>query len=130
MICLMVLYCKKNQEKTSLVSEKITESVYASGIVKTKNQYQVFSSVNGLIRKIFVTEGDTVKTGTALISIVNEMASLNTDNAKLAAEFAAMNANQDKLNELRLNIDLAKSKKENEGILLQRKRNLWTQNIG
>lgn len=130
MICLMVLSCKKNQEKTSPVSEKITESVYASGIVKTKNQYQVFSSVNGLIRKIFVTEGDTVKTGTALISIVNEMASLNTDNAKLAAEFAAMNANQDKLNELRLNIDLAKSKKENEGILLQRQRNLWTQNIG
>ena len=128
--CLMILSCKKSQEKTSPVSEKITESVYASGILKTKNQYQVFSSVNGLISKIFVTEGDTVKAGTALISIVNETASLNTDNAKLAAEFAAVNANQDKLNELRLNIDLAKSKKENEGVLLQRQRNLWTQNIG
>jgi HlyD family secretion protein len=47
--------CKSNQEKTKPTTENITESVYAAGIIKTKNQYQVFSTVNGLIRQILVT---------------------------------------------------------------------------
>jgi len=122
--------CKENFEKTKPSVENITESVYASGIVKTKNQYQVFSTVNGLIRQILVTEGDIVKKGDPLIRIVNETSKLNMDNAKLAADFAAVNANQDKLNELKINIDLAKNKMDNDMLLLQRQRNLWAQSIG
>jgi HlyD family secretion protein len=122
--------CKSNQEKTKPTTENITESVYAAGIIKTKNQYQVFSTVNGLIRQILVTEGDIVKKGDPLMKVLNETAQLNTENAKLAADYAAVNANQDKLNELKINIDLAKSKMENDQLLQQRQRNLWLQNIG
>ena len=122
--------CKQKQEKTKPVTENITESIYAAGIIKTKNQYQVFSTVNGLIQQILVTEGDIVKKGDPLIRILNETSQLNADNAKLSADYAAVNANRDKLNELKINIDLAKSKKDNDLLLLQRQRNLWSQDIG
>ena len=46
--------------------EKITESVYASGIIKSKNQYQVYAAVSGLIQQILVSEGDVVKKGDML----------------------------------------------------------------
>lgn len=127
---LLLLSCKNKTEKTSPVVQDITESVYASGIVKTKNQYQVFSTVNGLIKKILVTENDTVKKGTPLMIVQNETARLNTDNARLAADYASVNANQDKLNEVKISADLAKNKMDNDNLLLQRQRNLWAEGIG
>lgn len=110
--------------------ENISESVYASGIIKSKNQYQVFSTVNGLIQQLFVTEGDIVKKGDPLIRVLNETSKLNTENARLAAEYADVNANMDKLNELKATIDLAKSKMMNDSSLLLRQRDLWSKQIG
>lgn len=102
--------CNSSREKTTPVIENITEAVYASGVVKAGNQYQVFSTVNGLIRQILVKEGDSVKTGQPLIILTNETALLNADNAKLVAGYNAVSTNLEKLNELKLNIDLARSK--------------------
>ncbi len=122
--------CKSKQEKIKPVEEKITESVYASGIVKSKNQYQVFSAANGLIAQVFVTEGDMVKKGDPLFRLTNTTAQLNTENATIAADYASVNANTEKLNELKINIDLAKTKMENDASLAERQRNLWAQQIG
>jgi HlyD family secretion protein len=131
-ICLFLgfLSCKKEQEQTQVKVETITESVYASGIVKSKNQYQVFSTANGLIQRLYVSEGDKVKVGDPLFQVLNKTAQLNTENARLAADYADLTANSDKLNELKINIDLAKSKKASDSLLLERQRNLWAQQIG
>ncbi len=126
----LIFSCKKKQEQLHPVEEKITESVYASGIVKSKDQYQVFSSANGLISKILVTEGDLVKKGDALIRLTNTTAQLNTENARLSVDYAAVAANKEKLNELQYSISLAKSKMNNDAALLERQRNLWSQQIG
>lgn len=67
--------CSKKAEKTQPVVEDITESVYASGIVKSKNQYQVFSTVNGLIQEVFVAEGGLVKKGDPILRVLNESSS-------------------------------------------------------
>lgn len=128
-ICLLSS-CKSKWEKTQPVVEKISESVYASGIIKSRHQYQVFSKVNGLIVNIPVTEGDTVKKGDPLMVILNETAKLNTENAALSAAYASVSANEDKLNELKVNIDLAKNKLNNDSLLLARQRRLWQQQIG
>jgi HlyD family secretion protein len=112
------------------IVQNITESVYASGIVKSKNQYQVFSSVNGIIQQVHVKEGDVVQKGDAIITLVNEASKLNAENAQLAALYASVPQNVDKLNELKVNIDLAKTKMQTDSALLQRQRNLWTQAIG
>ncbi|MBP6812229.1 MAG: efflux RND transporter periplasmic adaptor subunit, partial [Saprospiraceae bacterium] len=58
---LLLSACKKEPEKTQPVMERITESVYASGIIKSKNQNQDFSTVGGLIQQILVKEGDVFK---------------------------------------------------------------------
>lgn len=122
--------CKKTTETLSPVRESITESVYASGILKSKNQYQVFASVNGLLQKVYVEEGDTVKKGTPLFSILNETSKLYRENAQLSAALADSRANEIKLDELKLTIDLAKSKMQNDSMLMVRQQSLWDQNLG
>lgn len=128
-ICLLSS-CKSKWEKTQPAVEKISESVYASGIIKSRHQYQVFSKVNGLIVSIPVTEGDTVKKGDPLMMILNETAKLNAENAALSADYARVSANEDKLKELKVNIDLAKNKLSNDSLLMTRQRRLWQQQIG
>ncbi|WP_235905993.1 efflux RND transporter periplasmic adaptor subunit [Ginsengibacter hankyongi] len=122
--------CDKRQVKIHPAKENITESVYASGIVKSRDQYEVFSPVNGLIQKIFVREGDTVKKNDAIIEVKSETAKLNIENAKLTLENAEVRANMDKLNEAQTNIIFLKSKLKNDSSLLERQRNLWNNNIG
>ena len=122
--------CKSKQEKIKPVEEKITESVYASGVVKSKNQYQVFSAVNGLVAQVLVSEGDIVKKGDPIIRLSNSTAQLNSENARISADYSSITANSEKLNELKINIELAKTKMENDASLLERQRNLWAQQIG
>jgi len=125
------LACKSNEEKIKPTTEPITESVYASGIVKSKNQYQVFATVNGLLKEALFTEGSLIKKGDILFKIQNTSAQLNKENAMLAENFASINEKySDKLNELKINIDLAKSKWRNDSIMLERQKALWAQNIG
>ena len=129
-ILVLLTACKDKVETTSPVRESITESVYASGVLKAKNQYQVFPTVSGLVQKIHVKEGDTVKKGAALFTILNETSRLVRENAQLAAELADIRANRTKLDELQLNIDLLKNKMLNDSLQLARQQSLWLQNIG
>lgn len=122
--------CKSTQEKTKPVVEKITESVYASGIVKTKNQYQVFSTVSGIINKILVTENDLVKNGAPLMLVSNETSKITRENAVLAANYADLNTNKDKLTDLENSIAFAESKYSNDSAIFKRQQNLYNQNIG
>jgi len=126
----IALSCKSGFEKTSPKIETISESVYASGVVKSKDQYQVYSTVNGLILDILVHEGDQVRKGDTLIRVRNEPSKLNTDNAKLAVDNADLYANSDKTSEAKVTIDFARSKMKNDSLLLERQRNLWSQKIG
>ncbi len=122
--------CGKSPEKTQPKLERITESVYASGIIKSKNQYQVFSTMSGLVQQILVKEGDLVKKGDALFVLQSESSKLNAENAKLSADYADLNTSGDRLKELKGVIETAKSKMLNDSLLLLRQRGLWAQQIG
>jgi multidrug efflux pump subunit AcrA (membrane-fusion protein) len=128
-VCLLMT-CKDKVETTSPIRENITESIYASGILKSKGQYQVFATVNGLIQNVLVDEGDTIKKGAPLFIIQNEISTLSRESAQLAADLADYKANQSKLEELKLNIDLSKSKMFNDSLLMVRQQSLWAQNLG
>ena len=69
---LTLVSCKSKQEKIKPTISDISESIYASGIIKSKNQYQAYATVNGIIQDVFVSEGDSVKIGTPILSISNE----------------------------------------------------------
>lgn len=130
-LCSFVLvYCKDDVEKIKPVKGPISESIYAAGFIKSKNQYQVFSTVNGIIDQVYVSEGDTVKKGSLLLSISNEAQRLNKENAELAAQYYDLNANQGKLNEAKQSIELSRYKLVNDSILYSRQAELWKQQIG
>jgi HlyD family secretion protein len=122
--------CGEKAETIKPVISSISESIYASGTVKSNHQYQAFATVNGIIQDVFLTEGDTVKKGDAILSIVNDAQRLNKENAELAASFADMNANQGKLNDAQQTIELALHKMRNDSLLYYRQQALWQQNIG
>ena len=122
--------CKKKTESIKPQFEDITESVYASGVVKSENQYQVFSTVNGLLNEVYVSEGDVVNKNTLLFSIFNQVSALNRENANLNAEFSDLGNNQSKIQDLKISIELAFKKMKEDSILYVRQSNLWKQEVG
>ena len=117
-------------ESVSPTKEKITESVYASGFVRSNNQYQVYAKSSGVLEKVWVKEGDMVKKGQILFTLSNQVSKLNADNAALTAANSDYRANMDKLNDLNLTIELGKKKLDNDLSMLNRQRKLWNEQIG
>jgi RND family efflux transporter MFP subunit len=130
LISLLLFSCGKKTEQYTVSEEPITESVYASGTVKSKNQYQVFSKTNGLVEDVFIEEGALVKKGDPILRLTNSSSRLNAANAKLALELANQNAKGEKLKELQVGIELAKNKYLNDSLLWLRQKSLWDQQIG
>lgn len=131
-LCLAILLasCSKKQETITPLLTSITESVYASGFIKSENQYVVFPTVNGTISKVLVEEGDTVTTGTPLLVIANETQRYSKDNAALLERLNDEKENEDKKTESQLTVDLAKSKMAFDSGLYFRQKALWEQQIG
>ncbi len=133
-ICTILFFvftgCNQKIITTSPVEEKISESIYASGLVKSKNQYQVFSSANGVVTELMVEEGDKVKSGQVIMRLENTTAQLNVESAALAATNATVLNNAEKLRDLQNAMRLAREKMEYDSSLLLRQQKLWAQNIG
>lgn len=129
-LLLILASCRSDQESIRPVIQNITESAYASGVIKSENQYQVFATVSGIVNEVFLDEGAAVQIGSPILSIVDDAQQLITDNAKLSAEFNAPHVNQGKLDEARSLVDLAKSQMKSDSSMLERQQKLWSQNIG
>lgn len=128
--CGCIASCGDKREQTQPSVENITEAVYATGIVKSRSQYQAYATVNGIVGKIFVSEGDYVQKGEPILQVTNETVRLNSENARIAAEYASIRSNLDKLREQRVAIDLARVRMENDSALLHRQQELWSRQIG
>lgn len=129
-IFLLFLSCSDKNQPIQPMEESITESVYASGTVKTIDQYQLYSTVNGIIEDVLVKEGELVKKGTPIYKINNDLVRLNTENARLAASYASEENNRNRLNELKASVDFAESKYNTDSSLFKRQEQLWNQGIG
>jgi RND family efflux transporter MFP subunit len=122
--------CKKKQETITPSIEDITESVYASGIVKSLNQYEAFSRVNGVVEDVYIVEGQLVKKGSPILSVSDEIQKLNKENSKLAADFNDLTTNKGKLRDAEMLVELSKNKMQNDSLLYSRQKVLWEQQIG
>lgn len=81
----MMFGCQPRRETIQPVRHSISESVYASGQVKARHQYQLFANVSGLVEEVLVAEGDTVTRGQTILRIASRMQKLSAENAALAA---------------------------------------------
>ena len=131
LVCLTpFLSCSKKEETTTPVRQNITESVYASGKIKSKNQYEVYPAASGIIKQINVSDGSSVAKGDVLMVLANDVLALQTENASLSANYQSLQRNMDRINEAEISINLAKTKLQNDSLLLERQRNLWDNGIG
>ncbi len=125
--------CKQQASQTTKPSyTNMTEAVYASVTLKAAGQYMAFTTVNGILKKVQVTEGDVVTKGQALFTIENNTQPLATENARLGVALAKNNlaGNQSKLKEISRQIEVAKLKLTNDSLNYQRQKNLLDNNIG
>jgi multidrug efflux pump subunit AcrA (membrane-fusion protein) len=122
--------CRNNPETTNPKSANIVEGVYASGIVKSENQYEVFTTSNGIVETIFVKEGELVEKGAPIFQIENINSTLSTENARLTSIVNDYTLNRDKVVEAEKYVEFAQKKLTNDSLLLARQQELWRQNIG
>ncbi len=132
LFCLAILLaaCSGKPEGYVVQRTGITESVYASGKIKSKNQYQAIPKVNGILKTVMVREGDLVKKGQLLFVITNDQASLQREGADIAYQRAALENNREKLDEIKFSMDQARLKKQIDSTMYIRQQALWSQNIG
>lgn len=132
LLSLMVVFlfsCGEEVETVKPLKKNISESIYASGIITSKNQYQLYARVPGIIDQVFVEEGDTVLAGTPILSIYNENQRLSQENAQLSARYYDYNANQEKLIEAKKLIELSREKMLNDSMNYYRQKLLNKQDI-
>jgi HlyD family secretion protein len=122
--------CSKKEESISPTTGSITESIYASGTVKSADQYQAFVSISGIIEEIYVHEGQEVEVGTPLLRVSNETQKFNLENAQLTANFNDLANNQGKLTEAEALAQTAKAKLKLDSSLFARQKTLWSQQVG
>lgn len=130
LLILLSASCRQGKDKIKPVIGPVSESVYASGTIKSKNQYQVFPTTAGIIKNIFITEGDLVQKGQTLLVISSETQRLNKENAALAAQYADFNRNSDKLADAGELIRQARLKMKNDSAMYTRQKALWQQQVG
>jgi len=124
--------CGDDREATKPTIGPITESVYASGVVKAQGQYQVFPTTSGTVTNLLVSEGDTVKAGQALLRIDDRSSSATARNANAQLRLLEQNA-QDKgpvLAQLREAVLQARDKYTVDSANYARQQVLWAQQIG
>lgn len=128
---LTLLYaCGNKKEVTTPTKAKISESVYAFGTIKSKNQHDIFSKSNGTLEEIYVKEGGTIKIGDALFKLENDNSRRNTANAQLLATNADYFNNTDKIWDAQNAVSLARKKLVNDSIFFFKQQRLWESNIG
>ncbi len=125
-----IIACTSEKETTKPKVMSISESVYSTGYIKSKNQYEVFGQANGIIEKIFISEGVEIKQGDPVFKIMNTNLKLATENARLASSAADYAKNQDKLIDAGKSIELAKKDLLYDSLQFNRQKNLWEKNIG
>ena len=131
-VLLLVVSCGKKAETITPTLGPITESVYASGVVKAEGQYQVYPTVNGTVTVRLVNEGDTVKAGQPLLRIDDRSSSASARNADAQLRLLEQNARDSGpvLAQLREGVLQARDKYTVDSTNYARQQALWKQQIG
>jgi HlyD family secretion protein len=121
--------CKEKASLYTVGKSNISESVYASGIIESENQYQLYPTISGTLKSIEIEEGENVHKGQLLFRISNESASIAYESAKITEEFSNFERNENKLKEANASLKIARLKLKNDSLNLSRKRVLFQKNV-
>ena len=130
-IVLFLISCKDKLAQTKPTIGDVTESVYASGIIKSENQYTVFSTVTAVLNNIDVVAGQTITKNQLLFELENDKAELNTQNARLTYQLSQNDSKyiHDKISEMEFKVQLARDKLLVDRSLFERNKRIKQYNI-
>jgi multidrug efflux pump subunit AcrA (membrane-fusion protein) len=128
-ILFFLLSCSENNEYYIVNKEDISESVYASGIIESENQYQIYPTINGILKDVFVEEGDLININSPLLRIENKNTSTNEKNARIIANYNDIDKNKTKINEFKLAVKLAKDKFKLDSLNFNRQKQLFQKSL-
>lgn len=128
LVSLLVMFSCGKKETNEIQPKKgtVTESVYASGVIKADNQYTVYATVSGVLQDINVSAGQSINKGQSLFAIESEKAQLATENARLAYLMSQESGRyiQDKIAEAELRVQSAKDKLALDESIYKRSKNV------
>jgi multidrug efflux pump subunit AcrA (membrane-fusion protein) len=130
LVVISIYSCKEKKETFTLEYKSITQSVYASGSIKSESQYQVFPKSSGIISDIYVSEGSIVNQGAVLLKLENDVLGYNQELSEVNAKYNSKANNRDKLDELYQSLILAEKKLKSDSLSFIRQKKLWEQGIG
>lgn len=128
---LPLLYsCSKEKSNNRPERRDLIQAVYASGKLFPLNHYTVISKFPGYVGAIHVKPGDLVRNGQKLISIRNEVNTINTGIAKNQLELARQHADENgsMLSAIRQEVAIAKTRYELDSLNFVRASELMKQN--
>lgn len=130
---LLLLFLGSCQSKEDMINPSVKplmEAVYASGFVRSQNEYEVFSEGEGYVVEKLVNDGDVVKKGDVLFVLSADQSNARYQIAKQNAELAARNAhaNSAVLTELQAALKSAESKVKFDSTNYLRYKNLLERN--
>ena len=129
-LMVMMLSCRESNQVVQPEKRDITEAVYASGMVKSHEQYYVYPETAGVIIQIFKKEGDTIHAGEALLEQKNDLSKIDRDNAQLVSRYNNMVDNPERINELKYSYESAERKMINDSLMYFRQKKLFSQGVG
>ncbi len=130
-IPVLLLSCSKERESTYAKYDEIVEAVYSSVVLEPEGTYAINATISGIVTAVNVQEGDSISIGDCIYSIDNAAAKLNAENAELNYEYLISNSfgNQSIINELKLELETAKSKLASDSSNYMRYQALYRDNV-
>ena len=132
LLVVLMSACGKEHETITPTVGPITESVYASGVVKARGQYMVYPTVSGTVSELLVHEGDTIKAGAPLLSIDDRGSSATSRSASAQVRLLEENSRESGpvLSQARESVVQARDKYILDSTNYARQQALWAQQIG
>jgi multidrug efflux pump subunit AcrA (membrane-fusion protein) len=122
--------CGKKTESSSVQRKDITEMVFATGSLKADDEYLVAAQADGYLKSLNFEEGDIVNAGKILAVIDNKQSLVNVNQSGKLLAIAKANATENAplLQQIRININLAKEKLKQDELQAERYRKLLETN--
>jgi HlyD family secretion protein len=133
LLCLLLfslLSCSKNEmEEMKPTIGEVTETVYASGVIKADGQYTVYATVNGTLQKVNGIAGQSIIKGQSLFELESDKAELNTESARLAYQLSLESSRyiQDQIAEMEMKVQSSRDKLTLDESIYNRNKNIRNQ---
>jgi multidrug efflux pump subunit AcrA (membrane-fusion protein) len=129
-IASMLFSCGKKTETAIVQRKDITEMVFATGTLKTDDEYLLAAQADGYLKSLNFEEGDLVKAGKVLAIIDNKQSLVNVSQTGKLLAIAKANTYEDAplLQQVKVSIGIAKEKLKQDELQAERYRKLLESN--